>query len=280
MWAQRGVNKVRELSQGGSLDTGKESSIQLSSETITTGNLRSLRWPWWEISSQQDTSWIAVLCLKGIGPSHDPQKEGSYHGFQKSFFSMGELRPPTLDFPNSLQSLRNPSSKYFWMWILSMWNLGPLGFLEVSSYRTQYLEAVLVLGSHSRDPCTEILWKILQWKVFSPHWTCGSCLLTRVQHRITSHHLLCLVWWKLGKIPFPHFLPWCSMDAWPPSPVWQQSVGYSVEVPLRARERTVATWLLTFQVFKVNFKMYNATVMNEVNLSHKNGRFKKKLFFL
>lgn len=47
--------------------------------------------------------------------------------------------------------------KYFWKGILPRWNLGPLGFLEESLYSTEYLESVLVLGSHPRGPRTEIL---------------------------------------------------------------------------------------------------------------------------
>lgn len=151
--------KVRELFQGSSLDIGKDSSIQLSSETLNRGR-------------PQVPQVALVGTLKPTGclmdsrtmpeghwppPHRPPEGEDSYHGFQKSFLGMDEIRPPSLDFSNSSPSLRNPSTKYSWMGILPLWTLGPLGFLEVASYYSQYLECVLVLGSHASGFCTESL---------------------------------------------------------------------------------------------------------------------------
>lgn len=97
------------------------------------------------------------------------------------------------------------------------------------------------------------------------------------QHRIISHHLLWLVWRKLSRVPLPHFLSRYLM-ACPLSPLWQVRAGAVEEWPGR-RERATSTWLLTFQVFKLNFKTYNENVMNQLSLSHKGGRFNFFFFF-
>lgn len=41
---------------------------------------------------------------------------------EKSFLGMNEIKPPTPDFLNSSQSLRNPSNKYSWMGLWPTWN--------------------------------------------------------------------------------------------------------------------------------------------------------------
>lgn len=116
--------KIKELSQRGSLGIAKDSSIHLSHLRLyLRGDLRHLSCPWWEILNQWDASWISVPYLMGVGPSsqspfvpswNTPKKGRNLPWVpeisEKAFLSMDEIKPPTPDFPNSSQSLRNPST--------------------------------------------------------------------------------------------------------------------------------------------------------------------------
>lgn len=115
------------------------------------------------------------------------------------------------------------------------------------------------------------------WEVFRPCRTCGSCLWTPMatQNHFPSPPLVSLKKAEQSSssslsFPVPDGLPTLSTVA---------GGGGAVEEWPGRRERATATWLLTFQVFKLNFKTYNENVMNQLSLSHKGGRCKFFFFF-
>lgn len=90
-------------------------------------------------------------------------------------------------------------------------------------------------------------------------------------HNIISPQSL---WWKLGRISLPHFLPLPPLVAVSLLPTWPESEGAARSALEETGERGAATWLLTSQVFEVNFYIYSENVMSQLTHSHKSRRCK------